>query len=167
MALNAYLRMKGQKTGEVKGSVTQRGREGRIMVIAASHGIESPRDPHTGLPTGSRQHKPYVISKESDKSSPVLYGMLANNETIIEWELQFWSPSPSAAPGTGQEIQTHSVKLLNASIASINFCMPNSKNPDLMRYVEYEQVAFTYQKIIWTWTHGGITAADDWIAPVQ
>jgi type VI secretion system secreted protein Hcp len=93
--------------------------------------------------------------------------MLVNNETLVEWELQFWSPSPSAAPGTGQEIQTHSVKLLNASIASINFCMPNSRNPDLMRYVEYEQVAFTYPRIIWTWTQGGITAADDWIAPIQ
>lgn len=32
MALNAYLRMKGQKLGEIKGSVTQKGREGKIMV---------------------------------------------------------------------------------------------------------------------------------------
>jgi len=161
MALNAYLRMKGQVTGEVKGSVTQRGREGRIMVIAATHGIESPRDPHSGLPTGMRLHQPFTITKESDKSSPVLYNLLVNNETIIDWELQFWSPSPS-----GQEIQTHTVKLLNANISSINFCMPNNKDPELMRYVEYEQVAFCYQKIIWTWNQGGITAADDWEAPV-
>jgi len=42
MALNAYLRIKGQKAGEVKGSVIQKGREGKIMEIAASHGIESP-----------------------------------------------------------------------------------------------------------------------------
>ena len=34
MALNAYLKMKGQKSGEVKGSVTQKGREDTIMVIA-------------------------------------------------------------------------------------------------------------------------------------
>jgi type VI secretion system secreted protein Hcp len=167
MALNAYLRIRGQKTGEVKGSVTQKGREGKIMVIAASHGIESARDPQTGLPIGSRLHKPFVITKESEKSSPVLYGMLASNERIVEWELQFWSPSPSSASGTGQEVQTHSIKLMNASIASINFCMPNSKNPDLARYVEYEQVSFTYQKIIWTWNDGGITATDDWAAPVQ
>ena len=44
--------------------------------------------------------------------------------------------------------------------------MPNNKNPGLVRYVEYEQVAFTYQKIIWTWNDGGITAADDWASPV-
>ena len=136
------------------------------MVIAASHGIESPQDPHTGLPIGSRLHKPFIITKESDKSSPVLYGMLASNERIVEWDLQFWSANLSSTSDTGQEIQTHSVKLMNASICSISFCMPNSKNLDLVRYVEYEQVAFTYQKIIWTWNDGGIIAADDWASPV-
>jgi type VI secretion system secreted protein Hcp len=165
MALNAYLRIKGQKTGDVKGSVTQKGREGRIMVIAASHAIVSPRDLQSGLPTGKRMHKPFTITKESDKSSPVLYNMLINNENILEWELQFWSPALSSPSGTGQEVQSHTVKLVNANIASINFCMPNNKNPELMRYVEYEEIAFTYQKIIWTWNDGGITAADDWEAP--
>ncbi len=120
MALNAYLRIKGEKTGDVKGSVTQKGREGRIMVIAASHAIVSPRDPQSGLPTGKRMHKPFIITKESDKSSIVLYNMLVNNENILEWELQFWSPS-----ATGREVPSHTVKLMNANIASINFCMPN------------------------------------------
>ncbi|HVK67514.1 MAG TPA: type VI secretion system tube protein Hcp, partial [Polyangium sp.] len=45
MALNAYLRLKGQKQGEIKGSVTQKGRENSIMIIAVSHEIMSPRDP--------------------------------------------------------------------------------------------------------------------------
>jgi len=26
-------------------------------------------------------------------------------------------------------------------------------------------VSFVYQKIIWTWTDGGITAEDDWESP--
>jgi len=34
--------------------------------------IVSPRDPASGLPTGKRQHKPFVITKELDKSSPIL-----------------------------------------------------------------------------------------------
>ena len=34
--------------------------------------ILSPRDAASGLPTGKRQHKPFVITKELDKSSPVL-----------------------------------------------------------------------------------------------
>ena len=161
MALNAYLKLKGQKTGEIKGSVTQKGREGKIMVIAVSHEIVSPRDSASGLPTGKRMHKPFVITKELDKSSPILYQVLTNNESIPEWELQFWQPST-----TGAEKQHYTVKLVNANIASIAFRMANNKHSDLMKFTEYEEVAFTYQKIEWIWVEGGITAMDDWEAPV-
>lgn len=166
MALNAYLRLKGQKQGEIKGSVTQKGREGSIMVIAVSHEIVSPRDPASGLPTGKRMHKPFVITKELDKSSPLLYNVLVNNENVPEWKLEFWTPQLSAAGGVGAEKQHYTVQLLNANIASISFRMLNNKNPELSRYAEFEEVAFTYQKITWTWKDGGITAEDDWETPV-
>lgn len=160
MALDAYLRIKGQNSGIVKGSATQKGRENKIIVIAASHEVIAPHDPQSGHRTGHHMHKPFIITKESDKSSPVLYNMLVNNENILEWDLQFWAPSFA----TGQEILTHTVKLVNAHITSINFCMPNSRNPELVRYAEYEEIAFTYQKIIWTWNDGRTkpTATDDW-----
>jgi type VI secretion system secreted protein Hcp len=161
MSLNAYLKLKGQKTGEIKGSVTQKGREGKIMVIAVSHEIISPRDPASGLPTGKRMHKPMLITKELDKATPLLYNVLINNENVTEWELQFWRPS-----ATGAEQQHYTVKLTNGNIASIAQRMPNNKNPELMKYETYEEIAFTYQKIEWTWTDGGITAMDDWESPV-
>jgi len=41
-------------------------------VINFEQEIVSPRDAASGLPTGKRQHKPFVITKELDKSSPVL-----------------------------------------------------------------------------------------------
>lgn len=40
--------------------------------IAFAQAIVSPRDAASGLPTGKRQHKPYVFTKQYDKSSPVL-----------------------------------------------------------------------------------------------
>jgi type VI secretion system secreted protein Hcp len=161
MALNAYLNLKGQKSGDIKGSVTQKGREGKIMVIAVSHEIVSPRDPASGLPTGKRMHKPMVITKELDKASPLLYNVLVNNENITEWQLQFWQPS-----ATGAEKQHFTIKLTNANIASIAMRLPNNKHPDLMKFETYEEIAFTYQKIEWTWMDGGITAEDNWEAPV-
>ena len=164
MALNAYITLKGQKTGQIKGSVTQKGREDSIEVIAVSHEIVSPRDPASGLPTGQRMHKPFVITKEIDKSSPVLFKVLTTNENLTEFTLRFWAPNNKAAAGTGTEVQYYTVKLTNANIASIDTRMLNNKNPDLMRYAPYEEVAFTYQKIEWTWTDGGITASDDWDA---
>ena len=53
MALQAYLNLKGQRQGEIKGSVTQKGREGKIAVIAVSHEIISPRDPAAACPPAS------------------------------------------------------------------------------------------------------------------
>jgi type VI secretion system secreted protein Hcp len=166
MALNAYLKIKGQKSGDVKGSVTQKGREDSIGVIAVSHEIVSPRDPASGLPTGKRMHKPFVITKELDKSSPILYNILVNNENVTEFTLKFWTPQLRAASGMGAEVQHYTVKLTNANIANISFRMLNNKNPELMKFAEYEEVSFTYQKIEWTWNDGGIVAQDDWEAPV-
>jgi type VI secretion system secreted protein Hcp len=162
MALNAYLTLKGQKQGLVKGSVTQKGREGKIMVISAHHEVLSPTDPASGFPTGKHMHKPFVIAKEVDKSSPILYDMLVNNENITEWELQCWTTLLRGGSGSGTEKQHYTVKLTNARIIDIGFRMLNNKNPDLVKYAEYEEVAFTYQKIEWIWTDGGITAQDDW-----
>lgn len=93
MALNAFLHLKGVKQGDIKGSVTQKGREGKIMVMAAGHEITVPRDIASWLPTGRRMHKPFVITKELDKSSPLLYQALVNNEILTEWELQCWAPA--------------------------------------------------------------------------
>jgi type VI secretion system secreted protein Hcp len=161
MALNAYMKLTGETQGEVKGSVTQSGREDSIMVIGYNHEVVSPRDAASGLPTGKRQHKPLTITKEIDKSTPLLMNVLVNNENITSWELRFWQPSAS-----GQEVQHYTVQLTNASIASIRSEMLNNKYPENMQHKEREHISFCYQKIEWTWEDGGITALDDWEAPV-
>lgn len=166
MGLMAYMSLKGQKQGDIKGSITQKGREGKIGVIAMSHEIVSPRDAATGLPTGKRQHKPFVITKELDKSSPLLYNALVNNENISEWKVECYTPQLSAATGVGAEKQHYTVKLTNANIAFIHFRLLNVKGAETARFAEYEEVGFTYQKIEWVWTDGGITAMDDWESPV-
>lgn len=160
MALNAYLSLVGAKQGEIRGSVTQKGREGKILVFAAAHEIVCPRDPASGQPTGKRMHKPFVITKEVDRASPFLYSVLCHNETITSWELQFWQPSP-----TGFERQHFTVRLTNANVCAIHLKMANTRSPRLARFPEYEEVAFTYQKIEWRWTDGGLTAEDDWETP--
>ncbi len=162
MALNAYLALKGQKQGDIHGSVTQKGREGKIMVIAAEHELVSPRDPATGLPSGQRMHKPFVITKEVDAASPLLYTAMVTNENLPQWELQFWAPQV-ATSGVGTEIQRYTVRLTDASICDIRFRMLNNKNPDLMRYAEYEEVAFTYRRIDWIWVPGNLAAGDTWV----
>jgi type VI secretion system secreted protein Hcp len=154
-ALNAYLKLKGEKSGDIKGSVTQKGREGAIDVASLSHEVISPRDPASGLPTGKRQHKPFTIRKELDKSTPILNSMLANNEKIKAWELQVFLPNAK-----GVDALAYTVKLTNASIGSIRVFTDADGNLQ-------EEITFTYQKIEWTWVDGGITAMDDWEAAVS
>jgi len=166
MAMMTYCYAKGQKTGQIKGSVTQKGREDSVAVIAVSHSIVSPRDPQSGLPTGQRMHKPYVMTKELDKSTPLWYNMLCTNENLSEVTFKFWTPQIKAGTGVGSEVQHFTVKLTNANIASIDFRMANIRHPDLVKFAEYEEIALTYQKIEWTWNDGGITAGDDWEARV-
>jgi type VI secretion system secreted protein Hcp len=155
------LTLKGQKQGVIKGPVTQKGRENSILVHSFSNQILSPRDPSSGLPTGKRQHKPVFILKEVDKTSPQLWTALVNNENLTEWELKCWSTT-----ATGLEKQTYTIELTNASIASIREYMPDNEDPAKANLPLLEEISFVYQKIQWTWTDGGVTAIDDWEAPV-
>jgi type VI secretion system secreted protein Hcp len=164
MAMMAYAYLKGQKTGQIKGSVIQKGREDSIAVIAVSHSIVSPRDPQSGLPTGQRMHKPFVFTKELDKATPLLYNVLCTNENLSEAVFKFWTPQIRATSGVGSEVQHFTIKLTNANIAAIDFRMANIRHPDLVKFSEYEEIALTYEGIEWTWTDGGIMAHDSWVA---
>ncbi len=166
MSLNAYLTIKGARQGNIAGSVTQKGRENQIMVIAVNHEITTPRDPASGLPTGKRMHKPIVITKQIDKSTPLLYNALVNNENLTEVTLRFWAPNIVAAASTGQEVQNYTIVLTNANIASISTDMMNNATDVGSKLAVMETIAFTYQKIQWTWNDGGITSGDDWSRPV-
>jgi type VI secretion system secreted protein Hcp len=162
VALNASLRLVGQKSGKIQGSVTQKGREGTIAVIASSHAILSPRDPATGLATGKRQHRPLSITKELDRSTPILRSVLTSNETLTTCDLLFYRADRT----TGIEAQYFTIRLTNASIASVEMQMPNNKQADLAALETFEEVTFVYQRIEWTWTEGGVAAADDWASPI-
>src|SRR5580704_317317 len=160
MTLGAYLSIVAERQGPILGSVTQKGREGKILVMAVSHEIVSPRDPTNGRPTGKRVHKPFVCTKETDRSSPLLYQVLCTNENVREAKIEFWAPTPM-----GLEKQRYTVRLVNATISGITFKMANVRAPKLARLPEYEEVSFTYQRIEWTWTETGTSASDDWEMP--
>jgi len=167
MALNAYLKLKGQKQGEIKGNVTQKTRENSIMVIAVSHAVSSPRDAASGMATGKRMHKPIIITKVLDTATPLLHNALCQNENIPTWKLDFYTTQqPDRTQSTGAEWNHYSIELVNASICSVDFRMANNKHPDLMKFDEYEEWAFVYEKITWTWIKGGVTALDNWNEPV-
>jgi len=164
MALSAYLTLTGQKQGVISGTVTQAGRENSILIHSFNHGVISPRDPASGLATGKRQHQPLIITKEIDKTSPPVWTALINNENLTAWELQFWA---SAADPNAPDAHIYSIRLTNASVASIQESMSDNDLPANAGLPLLEQISFTYQKIEWIWIDGVIEATDDWESPVS
>ncbi|MDX6453191.1 MAG: type secretion system secreted protein Hcp [Gaiellaceae bacterium] len=131
-------------SGTVAITGKKQGAFGPITLSGISHEIVSPRDAASGLPTGKRQHKPITITKEWGPSTPLLLNALTTNESLTSVLIGLLRD--------GKPIAT--VKLTNASVSN---------------YVSHgltESWSFTYQKIEWTWVDGGITAQDDWEAPV-
>jgi type VI secretion system secreted protein Hcp len=129
----------GQKQGQFQGPNGP-----TIPIVAIGHEIVSPRDAASGLPTGKRQHKPLTITKEIDKATPLLMNALVTNENLTQVLIGMLR--------SGNQVMT--VTLTNASVAG------------RVQKGDFETISFTYQKITWTWVDGGITAQDDWEAPV-
>ena len=166
MAYQFYAKIRGQKSGAIAGSVTQKGRENQIACFAITHSIVSPRDPASGLPTGRRQHKPIVITKAWDKSTPVLLNSLFTNEVLVDCQFLFWRSQVAAGIGVAGEVQYMTIELTNASIASIDQYTASPDQLNQFNANDLEDISFTYQKIIITYNDGGITAQDDWQAQV-
>ena len=151
-----YAKIKGAKQGEIKGDVVEKGREGLIRVLSYAHEIVSPRDVASGMATSKRQHKPLVITKEIDKASPLLYTVLNTGENLPEVTLTFYRPGMKGAAG-GATDQYFTIKLTNANISGIKVRTEDKGQP-------LEEISFTYQKITWTYTDGGVTSEDSWSA---
>jgi type VI secretion system secreted protein Hcp len=154
-----YMRLTGESQGEIKGDVTAAGYEDSIEILSFNHAVVSPRDAATGLPTGKRQHKPITVTKPLDKASPLLMNILVHNENVVDASFDFLTVGR-----TGATEHYYTIELVNAAISSIRTVLV--EDPDTGALMTYEQVSFVYQKIIWTFEDGGITAEDDWETPV-
>jgi type VI secretion system secreted protein Hcp len=140
MALNAYLKLKGQKSGDIKGDVTRKGQEGKIQVFSWRWDVQSPRDPASGLPTGKTQAGEFFVTKERDKSSPLLFNALATNENITEFELGLYELNQA----TGADILHQTWRLTNANIASMR---QHGLAPTPSGAFDGEEMTFTFQRI--------------------
>jgi type VI secretion system secreted protein Hcp len=108
-------------------------------------------------------HKPFVVTKELDQSTPLLYTLWKNDENITLWELQFWAPNQlGSGSGAGVEVQTYTVKLTNARLVDIEFSMYNNKDPELAHFRECEHLSFVYEKIEWLWKPTNKSTTDTW-----
>jgi type VI secretion system secreted protein Hcp len=152
-----FASINGQKTGVLKGEVTQKGRDGLHQIVDFEYGIASPRDAASGMASGKRQHKPVRLLKKISAASPLLFQAMVNNENFPSIRLDFWEATRIGASSLGAEMLTQSITLQNARLASWRQFV----HPEL-GLVEELQISF--QRITISHKQGGIEAQDDWTA---
>lgn len=138
-----YMTIEGQSQGDILGSCNIAGHEGQIEVDAIYHKVDSP-------PAAARVHHPIRIMKEIDKSSPLLFQALANNENLVEVYIRFYRPHV-----TGTYEHFYTIYLENARIVNIEqYALPSEGYS--------ESISFVYERITWIYEPDGIEAMDDW-----
>jgi type VI secretion system secreted protein Hcp len=152
----AYMTVTGQKQGNIKG--TSKVHKDAIDILGYTYEVISPRDPMSGLPTGQRMHKPIVITKNLDKSSPNLFTALCTNENLSKVQICYCTRL------SGKTEEFLKLTLSNASIAELQV--------EGERDLPHETISFTFTKIEMEFNAiddkgaslGGWTqASDDWV----
>lgn len=161
MAMTSYMKVIGRNQGEMQGDCPQAGREGLILVYGMDHSVEIPRDTHTGLPTGQRIHKPLVITKAFDKSSPKLMQAVCSGEQVTV-QLDFYRITD-----LGKEELYYTIKLDNAIVVNTRSYKPTTFVEENKPYKDMEDIHFTYESIIWTYVPDGIESQDSWKTPMM
>jgi len=134
---------------------TASGDEDRMEIYAFSHEVASPRDAASGLPTGKRQHKPFTVIKPVDKSTPLIFNLLTNNENITSWELKCWKLGRAGK-------RPHLYKTVKLSAPAVVGVVSESPYETGANGIEVEKVDFVYDTIAWTFHDSGITIEDRW-----
>jgi type VI secretion system secreted protein Hcp len=159
MALTVHLTLKANGE-DIQGESTQTS-EGRENTIECTH-FESEtmtsREVQSGMSTGRRQHKPLLIKKAIDKSTPLIAKALTKN-TKIDGEFKFFRPNP-AGDGTTQHFYT--VKISNGRVASQKMINEWSAPGAEHAGPPSEEVTFVFQTIMWRYEVGGVEHEDTW-----
>jgi len=150
-AAPAFLTVRAQKQGDIKGDVTQKGREGSMEVTKLELGSSGAG--------GARKWDSLRITKHVDQATPLLLSAYFSNENLTNATLKLWRTAAN-----GAEEQYLTITLLNAQIVSDRIVndATTSAEGHVAQSLPVEEIAFTFQKITVTYTNGGKTATDDW-----
>jgi type VI secretion system secreted protein Hcp len=140
MAFQFYMSVKGKHQGSFKGESTKNDKGNASAKGVLCHGfqyaVQAQLDSQSGLPTGKRQHKPVVITKEVDSASPLLWHALCTNEAFQSATLSFVRPDSS-----GKEVVFKTIELTNSTISKIEYAPPHKGKRSQAITLLYEELA--------------------------
>ena len=64
------------------GNTWQVDHKDQFLVQELQHILTVPCDPQSGQPTGQRVHRPIIVTKKQDRSSPLLFNALVTGEKL-------------------------------------------------------------------------------------
>jgi len=175
MALDASIKAVGAKQGAFKHQNQIKSRVGTSIVTAVRYEIEAPRDPHTGLATGKREHHPVVVEFPMDSSVINWKTAIVNNETLNTVTINFFQTvtaglTQGTAAGSGGEAKPYyTIELKNAVVSKLEFVHPYSRavDPEIKNKEIHARVHLTFMEITATWVEGGVTMNDAWLSGSQ
>lgn len=161
MANHSYMSITGKRQGLISagcsglssiGNRCQIGHEDEIMILAYSHNMITGND---GGVAGDRgKHLPIMITKNIDKSSPLLASALHEQEEL-ECTIHFYRTSPA-----GGQDKYYSIRLTGAKIAYINLQVPHATHMNDAQ--PQELLSIRYRDISWTHIQASTSAYSTW-----
>ena len=161
MANHGYMSITGKRQGLISagcsglssiGNKCQAGHEDEVMILAYSHNMITGND--GGVFGGRGKHMPIMITKNIDKSSPLLASALHDREEV-ECTINLYRTSP-----TGGQDKYYSIRLAGAKIAHISLQVPHSIYMNDAQ--PQELVSIHYREISWTHIQAGTSAYSTW-----
>ena len=155
------LSVQGAKQGQFKGDAASAKQGNKIQAAAFTFEVTSPRDAASGQATGKRTYKPLQVTKDVGASSPQFLQALTTNEQLPTVTLEF-----TKADKNGEEYVYYTIKLTNASVASIRQHTAEGAKGGSgaagANAPQREEIGFTFQRIEVESNDGKTMAVDDW-----
>ena len=156
MSYEFYVTIEGKQQRKFQGEAKGQGLDEKIVGIAFSYDVKSPRDAASGMAMGKRQHGPVIITKEWGAASPQIFQALVENEVLRTVLVEFVRTNEEGA----EEIY-QTIKLSNAFVTEIR---QYSSVSDKGIGKDLEDISFTFSRIEMSNLPGKTTADDDWMA---
>ncbi|WP_339547033.1 Hcp family type VI secretion system effector [Pseudomonas sp. RA_35y_Pfl2_P32] len=161
MANHSYMTITGKKQGLISagcssqnsiGNKCQARHEDEIMVLAYSHNMAAGND--GGTSGGRGKHMPVILTKNIDKSTPLLASALHEGEEI-DCKINFYRTSPA-----GFHEKYFTVTLSGGCIAHLSVQVPHAIHMGDAQ--PQELVAIRYREISWVHHQASTSAYSSW-----
>lgn len=154
-AQKVYMKVTGSKTGAIKDQGMPAQMADKIELTGYSFDASSPSS-GTGAATGRHTHSPLIIFKNNNQSSIQLFAAQSKGEILTKVTLEIWKTNAQ-----GKETMEQTIELTNATITYYRQSFDNNPAPGGNKGPT-DEIRFAYQKIVYTYINGGVTAEDNW-----